>query len=390
MKHIRILLLLLLSLVSRAAYGQQLSPQAQFSVVTCGPGTDLYAGFGHSAFRLRDPALGIDWVYNYGTFDFNTPNFYVKFARGKLPYALSKSDFADFLYTYQLERRWVKEQLLDLDAGQNASLLAFLEENNRPENRYYAYDFLFENCATKIPDVLKEVLGPGLEFRPDHLAGNRTYRDLIQLNLERNSWSSFGIDLALGAKIDREAPTEGYMFLPHYVREQMDNTTLSGQPLVLRERTILDLPNPENPLYFTATPLFWLLLLLGFTLAITTIDFRNDTRSRWMDFTLFLLSGGSGVVLFFLWFFTDHSTTVWNANLLWAFPPNLVWAFLLLRKKRPGAQTRKYLYLLLGLLGLCFPLWIAGVQAFSPLLVVAWAALGIRYAYLVRYLKAAS
>ena len=109
-----------------------LSPRAEFSLLTCGPGTDLYATFGHSAFRLRDPERGIDWVYNYGTFDFHTPNFYMKFARGKLPYALSRQSFDNFLYTYQLEHRWVHEQLLDLTPAESRPLLTFLERNNQP------------------------------------------------------------------------------------------------------------------------------------------------------------------------------------------------------------------------------------------------------------------
>ena len=367
----------------------ELSPKAKFSVLTCGPGTDLYATFGHSSFRLRDPELGIDWVYNYGTFDFQTPNFYVKFARGKLPYALSKQKFENFLYTYQLEHRWVHEQLLDLSAVESRSLLAFLEENHQPQNRFYHYDFLFENCATKIPEVLEKVLGAGLVYSYDHLEEPHTFRDLIQKNLRTNSWSSFGIDLALGSVIDREARGPQYAFLPEYVESQIGHATLDGKPLVSRQRVILD-PEPPVPLYyFTATPLFWGLILLGITLVFTWIDLRNGVRSKVLDFVLFFLTGASGLVIAFLWFLTDHTATVWNANLLWAMPLNILPAFWLLRTAPVARTMRWYLTVLLALIGGTLLLWTTGLQVFSPILIPVLAALAIRYSYLISYYRTA-
>jgi hypothetical protein len=364
-----------------------LSPQAQFSVVTCGPGRDLYATFGHSAFRLRDPQRGIDWVYNYGTFDFNTPNFYVKFARGRLPYALSKQRFEDFLYTYQYENRWVKEQLLDLDAGQAAALFEFLEENHRPENRFYQYDFLFENCATKVPEILARVLNPSLQYSYGHLQEPLTFRQLIHKNLERNSWSALGIDLALGSVIDREARGPEFSFLPQYVKQQIGHAALGDTPLVKKERTILDLNLPPLPSYFTATPLFWMLLLLLATGTITWIDYRNQVRSRVLDFLLFFLTGASGLLIAFLWFFTDHQATQWNANLLWAFPLNLIAAFTLGFGKRVPTWFAPYLLAMAVLVAACLLLWLGKVQSFSPLLLPVWAALLLRYAYLYTTLK---
>lgn len=385
--HPLVWLVLLLTARPVQAQGPDLSPRAQFSVLTCGPGTDLYATFGHSAFRLRDPELGIDWVYNYGTFDFHTPNFYLKFARGQLPYALSRQKFERFLYTYQLEHRWVHEQLLDLSPAESRSLLAYLEENHQPENRFYKYDFLFENCATKIPEVLKKVLGNGLVYTFDHLQEPYTFRDLIQKNLRTNSWSSFGIDLALGSVIDRNATGPEFAFLPEYVESQIGNATLGGAPLVSRERVILDLDPPTPLSYFTATPLFWALMLLGITLAITWIDFRNGTRSKVLDAILFLLTGLSGLVIAFLWFLTDHTATAWNANLLWAMPLNLLPAFWLLLRAPKAKAVRAYLVGLLVLIGGVLLFWIARIQVFSPILIPVLSALTLRYAYLIHYYK---
>ena len=381
------LLAVLLTAPNLRSQAPELGPRAQFSVLTCGPGTDLYATFGHSAFRLRDPDLGIDWVYNYGTFDFHTPNFYMKFARGKLPYALSKQKFENFLYTYQLEHRWVHEQLLDLSPAESLSLLAFLENNNQPQNRFYQYDFLFENCATKIPEVLKKVLGEGLAFRYDHLQDPYTFRQLIQKNLRTNSWSSFGIDLALGSVIDREARGPEFAFLPEYVEPQIGNALLEDKPLVSRERVILDLDPPAPVSYFTATPLFWGLMLLGITLIITWIDFRNGARSKVLDFILFFLTGTSGLIITFLWFLTDHDATVWNANLMWALPFNLATAFWLLFSAPESGPLRWYMATLLILIGGTLLLGVSGLQVFSPVLIPVLTALTIRYAYLFSFFK---
>ncbi|MBC2840003.1 DUF4105 domain-containing protein [Robiginitalea sp. SC105] len=391
MNHLRlfILTLCLLGLTVAPAQVEPLGPNAQISVITCGPGTDLYAQFGHSAFRVRDPDSGIDWVYNYGTFDFDTPNFYMKFARGKLQYALSRSTFAAFLYTYQLESRWVREQLLGLDPGQRMALFRFLEENNRPENRYYQYDFLYENCATKIPEVLTDVLGTNLVLDPGFASGGESFRDLIQQNLQSNTWSSLGIDLALGAVVDRVAEPYEYRFLPENVRLLIQNTTLDGQPLSPRERVILDLPNPKYELYLTATPLFWCLLLLVFTATISWIDYRNGSRSRLLDFLLFLLTGLAGLLIGFLWFFTDHTSTVWNFNILWAFPVNIALAFVLLKDQRPDPRLQGYLIGLLALIGCCLLLWATGLQEFHPIVSVIWAALALRYLLLLQQLRRA-
>lgn len=363
----------------------QLSEDSQISILTCDSGQDLYSSFGHSAFRVRDSANGINWVYNYGTFDFNTPNFYYKFAKGKLLYSLSVSTFSEFLFTYEMENRWVKEQLLNLSKEEKNELFRFLENNRKPQNRDYKYDFLFDNCATKLPEVLKKVLGNDIQFHGEHLKNNFSFRDLIHQNLLTNSWSSFGIDLALGSVIDREAAPEEYMFLPKYVMLQMQNTSLDGMPLVLRERSVLEYSDKRFHNNFGTSPLFWLLLLLLFTLTISYIDLRNGTRSRWLDFFLFLTTGVAGLLIFFLWFMTDHSATAINFNILWAFPFNIAACYFLLRKDRIPKWMGKYILMLLVLMTITLLLWIFQIQHFSPLISVVFATLGLRYALLYRY-----
>ena len=151
--------LLFLFLLSLSLFGQELpklSQNAQISILTCGAGDQLYSAFGHTAFRVQDPTIGLDVVYNYGTFDFDKPNFYTNFAKGKLVYSLSRRSFERFLFEYEYEKRWVKEQILNLSNEEINTLFSYFENNYLPENRDYLYDPLFNNCSNITGILLKK------------------------------------------------------------------------------------------------------------------------------------------------------------------------------------------------------------------------------------------
>jgi len=369
------------------AQGSGLSPAAQVSVITCGPGTELYSTFGHSAFRIKDPVNGLDRVYNYGTFNFNTPNFYVKFAQGKLLYELRAYNFGNFLRGYQEENRWVKEQVLDLKNEQVLQVFDFLENNAKPENRAYKYDFFYDNCSTKMMAVLEQVLGTDLVFDPNFEEGKYTHRQLIQMYLGELPWSDFGIDLALGSVIDREIPSKAYMFLPDYVLQGVDASGIkeSGiiKPLVKETNTILD----SKPLInkgWSITP-FWVFTILAVAVILISIrDFKKRRRNKLLDYILFLSTGITGLVILLLWFATDHSATANNLNILWAFAPNLVFALMLHQNRSYYAH---YMLFLLALLDLVAVLWIARIQVFSIALLPLLVLLNARYIYLWLYFK---
>lgn len=365
----------------------QLSQLSRISVLTCGSGSDLYTTFGHSAFRVNDPSIGIDVVYNYGTFDFNPPEFYFEFAQGKLLYSLSRQKMDRFLSVYKYENRWVKEQVLDLSLQQRQKLFRFLEVNNRPENRTYKYDFFYDNCASKIWDILKEVYGEQLQLKEGYLKNLYTFRELIHQHLETNSWSAFGIDLALGSVIDKMASPKEHMFLPIYVMQQLEGAQLGEKPIAHTTKTLLQmLPTKKNNNFFL-TPLFWLLIILATVWITTFIDFKKGKRSRWLDFTLFFITGLAGCLIFYLWFLTDHTATIGNLNILWAFPLNLVLSFFLIRKKVPPKWLSGYLKILMGLLVLVIVFGLFKVQVFSPLLLPILLALGTRYFYVLLQLR---
>ncbi|NND64017.1 MAG: DUF4105 domain-containing protein, partial [Flavobacteriaceae bacterium] len=174
----------------------------EVSILTIGPGANLYDKFGHSAFRVADKNNGVDYVFNYGTYDFNTPNFYTKFAQGKLLYSLSVETFDNFYARYVAENRWVKEQKLNLTVDQEIEVFNFLKNNSLPENRKYKYDFFYDNCATKMRDVLVEVLGTKIKYQDSLPFEPKSFRELIQQNVYYNSWGSLGMDVGIGAVTD--------------------------------------------------------------------------------------------------------------------------------------------------------------------------------------------
>lgn len=308
------------------------APPAGFSVslITCGPGDDLYAVFGHSAIHVYDSRTGLDKVYNYGTFDFDTPNFYVKFARGKLDYALSVSSFGRFLAQYQYEGRWVKRQELNLTDSEKEEIYTFLENNAKPENRNYKYDFFYDNCSSRIRDVFETVLGSELIYPAAAADTAATFRQLIGLYLNNHPWSELGIDLALGAPCDYRADYRDKMFLPDYLMDAMGDAAIKREggnvPLVSETSLVL----PENPNLrdtgeSSITWGFWVF----FAFCLITGIYVHPKRMKWFDISFYSLIGILSIVILLLWFATDHSATKWNMNILWAAPTWFYGAYLI-------------------------------------------------------------
>lgn len=366
-----------------------LSPNAEVSILTIGPGDNLYDKFGHSAFYIQDPERDIEAIYNYGVYDWNTPNFYLKFARGKLLYKLEGVQAASFLENYKEQNRWIKQQTLNLSYPEKQAVFTFLNNNLKPENKYYKYDFFYDNCATKIRDVLVSVLGKDLEFTDDFTTENKTFRNLIQQNVHWNSWGSLGMDVAIGAVTDVKANSWQYQFLPDYVFKATATATIrNGErtPLVKNTQTLFESSRtPETPNFITS-PLFVFLLLGGILIVITIRDKKRNKRSRGLDVAIFSITGIIGILLCLLWFATDHSATANNYNLLWAFPFSLLLAFVI-GKKQPKSWVRRYVIFLLLLLVLVTMHWFTGVQEFAFGFIPLFIGLAVRYVYLLKALK---
>lgn len=384
-----LLLFILITAISQAQY-VPLSEASEVSILSLGPGDNLNDSFGHCAFRINDQENDVDVVYDYGRYDFNTPNFYLKFARGKLLYELGTNNYQPFFNYYKKQNRWVKEQVLDLSYTEKQALFNFLQNNNKPENKKYRYDFFYDNCATKIPDVLEEVVGDKLVFKQDHITEDFTFRGLIQKNVGANTWGSLGMDVAIGAVVDRKPRDVDYQFLPEYIIEGANNAILKNSsgdvPLVKRTISLFEAQEEKTETNFFTSPLFAFSCLGLLILFITYGDFKNNKRTRGLDAIIFFVTGIIGVLILFLWFGTDHSTTANNYNLLWASPLSLLF-FIPILKKQPRAWLGKYVFFLLLSFALLVIHWITGVQVFAIGLIPLFLALVIRYLYLMKYIK---
>tara|TARA_R110002050_G_scaffold74772_4_gene160172 strand:- start:78229 stop:79407 length:1179 start_codon:yes stop_codon:yes gene_type:complete len=363
-----------------------LSDEAEISVLTIGPGNSLNDAFGHSAFRIKDSKNKLDDVYGYGEFDFNAPNFYLKFAQGKLNYSIGKGDFYRFYQVYAYYNRSIKSQVLNLSQTQKQKLYNFLLNNYKPENRNYLYEFFFDNCATKIKDVTKVAVNNTIEFKLPKNYKEKTFRSLIYENVNRNSWGSLGIDVALGSVIDKKATPEEQMFLPENIYQFFKVATINNEStsLVKENKTLYTQKETIKTNSFLTSPLFIFGIIGFFIIFITYKDYKNNKQSKWLDITLFIITGLIGILILLLWFATDHTGTHQNYNLLWACAVNILVIGQLFKKKTSDWFT-KYLKLLVILLCLLTLHWIIGVQVFAIGLIPLLIALFVRYLFLIKH-----
>ncbi len=377
---------LLFVLLSLSVYSQELklSNQTEIGIITCGPGSELYTAFGHSAIRVKDPLQGIDIIYNYGTFDFEQPNFYGNFVKGNTFYFLETTDTGHFIRTYNYEKRWVKEQILDLQSEDVQKVFAFLQNNALPKNRDYLYNYFLDNCSTRLFDLVNEVFDNKLIYPKTDIDEPLTHRELMQLYLSNQPWGDFGIDLLLGSPIDRKATSKEYLFLPENVFSYFDTLKIEEngikRPIVKQTKVIL----PKSK-HIAKRPFFTPLLafsVIGLLIILLTLkNIKNRKRSKWLDFTLFFTTGLIGLILLMIWLFTNHISAKNNFNVLWAFAPNLFVSFFLLKTTFPK-WIKKYNFLLLILLVLAIILWLLKVQVYSIAVVPILLFLGFRYFYL--------
>jgi len=384
------ILFYLLLIISYFSFSQSIyySNNTLISVLTCAPGDELYSKFGHSAFRVQDFDKQYDVVYNFGVFDQQQPFFYLNFAKGKMSYKLDKSNYKYFYRLYEYENREVKKQTLNLTSQQRKKIISFLENNAKPENATYQYDFFYNNCATKIRSVLETVFPNEIIFNNDHITTSYTMRDLINNNVPCNSWANVGINIALGSVIDYKATSDEYQFLPEYIFKGLNNATINSTALITETATILETDEKRiiKKSFSLLSPYAVLSLIGLLVIFITYSDFKKNVRTKALDFTLLFITGFTGVFSLLLWFATNHTTTAANFNILWAFAPNLFMAFLIFKDHKTNFKAI-YFKLLTALMLLLGVIWLFKIEAFAYGIIPIFIALGIRYFYLSRYFK---
>lgn len=349
----------------------KLSDEAEISVMTLGPYQgELYSVFGHTAIHLSDPAKEVEWVYNYGIFDFDQENFFVNFAKGQMLYKLGLSDYRRFVSAYIKQDRYVVEQVLNLTQEEKQHLADLLAVNYKPENRDYLYNYVYDNCATKIPELLERQFQEKLLYDQNYVQKGKTIRDLMDDYLTYQPWGDWIIDIGLGQQIDKHASPQEYMFLPEYVMKALsDAQVIQGQDtvqLVKKTRQVFT-PSPQaysNGLFTPMNTFVFLFFIIGF---ITNRDFKKRKRTKWVDPICFTLAGLLGWWLVFLWLGTEHLSK-YNWNLLWAIPMHIPFAYMLgIRRFQPF--LRKYFLVVAILYSAVLVFWSALPQPLHQALI---------------------
>lgn len=335
-KYINTRFLLFLMALPFAASALQLSDSTQLSLLTVAPGNELYSAFGHSGIRVKDFKRNIDIVFNYGTFDFNQPDFYVNFVKGKMLYMLDVGSFESFMAMYEYEERSVVEDVLNLTENEKQNIFSFLLNNAQPNNRNYRYEFFFDNCATRIRDVFEKELNNKIQFHYQGFDTTKTLRQMLDLYVNESPWVKFGFYLILGLPCDVAANPRTQAFLPDYLQktfEQANIKTPNGiEPFVIKKQVLLQYPSPKeaNDLL---TPKICMLLLLIIAILLALAELALKKHLVVFDFIIFFAAGLLGTFFLSMWLFTEHYSVKKNLNMLWAIPLFLPLSFTLFFKK---------------------------------------------------------
>ena len=216
-------LLLIVTFIS-FANNKKLSKDAVISILTCDEGEEIYSLFGHIALRVKDKHR--DEIYNWGMFEFseNQTEFGYNFAKGRLKYYMAIQKFDYFIYEYSYFNRGVREQILNLSYSQKQELYNELQINYLPKNRTYKYDFFYDNCSSRIRDLLNKILKNKINIHIHKYADKFTFRQIIDSRLKFVPWLNLGIDLVLGKKIDLIVSNKDLMFLPSYFEQVLDSS----------------------------------------------------------------------------------------------------------------------------------------------------------------------
>jgi len=302
----------------------QLRESTEISLITYTPGEELYQAFGHSAIRVKDDRLGIDRLYNFGTFDFGTPDFYLKFAHGDLLYQLVVSSGEDEIQRVGAYGQGVTEVPLNLSVDQKQRLFKALEINLLPENRFYRYDFVLDNCSTRIRDVFEKITGIPIQ---ENNARQLTFRQMLDVYFIRIPWTHFGVDLLLGSTMDRVASPREACFLPADLERAVQSSKNGDRNLAGEKRELFSpemLPQPiwflSPSVLFSGGGLLWFLIWL----------LRGRRHARRVTVLYLTVLGAVGVFVCIFSFWSQHRVVHENYNPLWLIPIHFLvglWVF---------------------------------------------------------------
>lgn len=313
------ILFALLILISFNGFSQNisLSNQAKVSILTCGLGPESYAMYGHTGIRIQDSLNNLDVVYNYGAFDFSTPNFIGRFIKGDLQYFVTNGSFIDFYYNYQVENREIIEQELQLNPNQINRLFQQLNHSVYSNERFYTYKFIDRNCTTMVVDKINTILGK--EYIKSNTS-NQSYREILYPYMT-NFYMKLGIQLIFGTKVDKPGTR---LFLPYEFKEAISTTKVNGNKIEKSDAKILQVTKPEthfnwfNSIYSLITVLLFLVLL----------------NKKWIKMSYFIFAGLLGLFFSLVGLYSLHEEILWNYNILLFNPMLLIFAWYYKKENR--------------------------------------------------------
>jgi hypothetical protein len=313
------LLLIFFTLLSTIAFTQNisLSEKAKVSILTCGLGPESYAMYGHTGIRIQDSLNNLDVVYNYGAFDFSTPNFIGRFIKGDLQYFVTNGSFIDFYYNYQVENREIIEQELQLNPNQINRLFQQLNHSVYSDERFYTYKFIDRNCTTMVVDKINTILGK--EYIKSNTS-NQSYREILYPYMT-NFYMKLGIQLIFGTKVDKPGTR---LFLPYEFKEAISTTKVNGNKIEKSDAKILQVTKPEthfnwfNSIYSLITALIFLVLL----------------NKKWIKISYFIFAGLLGLFFSLVGLYSLHEEILWNYNILLFNPMLLIFAWYYKKENR--------------------------------------------------------
>ena len=348
-----IVLTFILSVVNATAGAQSMrNPDSiQISLLTCSPGKEVWAQYGHTAIRYYDKESGEDLAINYGIFSLDQTYFIPRFVLGMTDYRMGVQPMDMFLAQYSYEGRGVVEQVLNLSTEDKEVIYKALQENMKPENVVYRYNYFFDNCTTRARDMLVNHLHGKVVYPPAE--EDATFRSMIHKWNNKYEWSQFGEDLLLGVNADRKTTKSEQQFLPENLKNDFDKATYKGKPLVKETNVLLDAETEVVEPAFPLSPLSIALIFAAISLVMMLFSYRRQQVYWAWDLALMLTSGLMGII-FFVMIFSQHPCVSLNFILLFFNPLPLFFLYSTIKKKKVIWWKIWGVLIILGLFGSLF------------------------------------
>lgn len=298
-----------------------LSENAEVSIITCGTGSEIYSLFGHTAIRIKDTENNIDEVYNYGTFDFDTPNFILKFVKGDLQYLETSCTFEEFFQEYLYEKRSVSEQVLNISTSQKQALFDYLNASLQSEERFYTYKFIDKNCTTMVINAINKILGKKVIVK--NTIENKTYRAILFPYFEGHFFEQLGTSIIFGTKVDLKGEE---LFLPAELQESIKTISYDNRPLCKANRKIMEFEKEE-------VPFSWWNNYYAFCLLFSLVLIANKNA---IYKTYFIVLGMLGVFFIVVGFYSLHKELANNYNVLLFNPILFLVVYFHIKNNRKG------------------------------------------------------